>query len=119
MQWLASTYRVINFTRSYFNTSQSCHASPEASEMFVCYAKPQPFTYLEFTLQHPRHKIRKAPSRPNFPYLSVNFSSCVTNNVKVNITIIQQKLQNFQERRKTTYNGNELQSLSKICVYIL
>ena len=68
--------------------------------MFVCYATPLPFTYLETTLQHPRHKIRKAPSRPNFSYLSGNFSSCVTYNVMVNITIIQQKPQNFQERQK-------------------
>ena len=92
--------KYINFPRSYFNTSESCHAFPEASEMFVCYAKPLPFTYLEFTLQHPRHKIRKAPSRPNFSYLSDNFSSCVTCYVMVNITMIQQKPQNFKERQK-------------------
>ena len=100
MQWLVSIYRLINFPRSYFNTSQSCHSFSEASEMLVCYAKPLPFTYLESTLQHPRHKIRKAPSRPNFSYLSGNFSSCVTCNVMVNITTIQQKPQNLQERQK-------------------
>ena len=100
MQWLVSTYRVINFPRSYFNTSQFCHTFPEASELFVCYAKSLAFTYLESTLQHPRHKIRKAPSRPNFSYLSGNFSSCVTCNVMVNITTIQQKPQNLQERQK-------------------
>ena len=92
--------KYINFPRSYFNTSDSCHAFPEASEMFVCYAKPLPFMYLEFTLQHPRHKIRKAPSKPNFSYLSGSFSSCVTCNLMVNILIIQQKPQNFQERQK-------------------
>ena len=63
-------------------------------------ARNQPSTYLESTLQHPIHKIRKAPSRSNFSYLSGNFSSCVTYNVMVNITIIQQKPQNFQERQK-------------------
>ena len=89
--------KYINFPRSYFNNSECCH---EASEMFVCYAKPLPFTYLEFTLQHPRHKIRKAPSKPNFSYLSGSFSSCVTCNLMVNILIIQQKPQNFQERQK-------------------
>ena len=92
--------KYINFPRSYFNNSECCHAFPEASEMFVCYAKPLPFTYLEFTLQHPRHKIRKAPSKPNFSYLSGSFSSCVTCNLMVNILIIQQKPQNFQERQK-------------------
>ena len=103
MQWLVSTYRVINFPRSYFNTSQFCHTFPEASELFVCYAKSLAFTYLESTLQHPRHKIRKAPSRPNFSYLSGNFSSCVACNVMVNITIIRQKPQNSQERQKRRY----------------
>ena len=58
--------KYINFPRSYFNNSECCHAFPEASEMFVCYAKPLPFTYLEFTLQHPRHKIEKAPSKPKY-----------------------------------------------------
>ena len=58
------------------------------------------FTYLESTLQHQRHKIRKAPSRPNFSYLSGYFSSCVTCNVMVNIAIIKQTPQNFQERQK-------------------
>ena len=100
LQWLTSSYRVINFPRSYFDTSQSCHAFPDASEMFVCYTKPLPFIYLESTLQHPRHKVRKAPSSPNFSDLSGNFSSCVRRNVMVNITIIQQKPQNFQERQK-------------------
>ena len=84
--------KYINFPRSYFNTSESCHAFPEASEMFVCYAKPLPLTYLEFTLQHRR--------RPNFSYLWDNFSSCVTCYVMVNITMIQQKPQNFKERQK-------------------
>ena len=92
--------KYIKFPWSYFNTSKSCHAFPEASEMFVSYTKPRPFTYLEFTLQHPRHEIWKAPSRPNFFYLSGNFSSCVTSNVMINITIIQQKPQNFQERQE-------------------
>ena len=90
MQWLVSTYGVINFPRNYFNTSQSCHFIPDASEMLVCYAKPLSLTYLESTLQHPRHTIQNVPSRPNFSYLSGNFSSCVTCNVIVNITIIQQ-----------------------------
>ena len=100
LQWLVSTCRVINFPRSYFNTSQPCHSFPDASEMLVCYAKPLLFSYLESTLQNPRHKTRKAPPRPNFSYLSGNFSSCVTCNVMVNITIIQQKPQNFQGRQK-------------------
>ena len=42
------------------------------------------------TLQHQRHKIRKAPSRPNFSYLSGNFSSCVhkiSRNVKKDVTV--------------------------------
>ena len=67
--------------------------------MFVWYAKHY-LTYLECTLQYSRHKIQKAPSRPNFLYLSSNFSSCVTCNVMVNITRIQQKPQNLQERQK-------------------
>ena len=68
--------------------------------MFLCYAKPLPFTYLDLTLQHLRHKIRKALSRPNFSYLSVNFFSGVTCNMMVNTTIIQKNPQNFQKRQK-------------------
>ena len=52
--------------------------------MFICYVKPLPFMYLESTFQHPRHKIRKASSRPNFSYLSGNFSSCVKCDGKYN-----------------------------------
>ena len=42
------------------------------------------------TLQHQRHKIRKALSRPNFSYLSGNFSSCVhkiSRNVKKDVSL--------------------------------
>ena len=42
------------------------------------------------TLQHQRHKIRKALSRPNFSYLLGNFSSCVhkiSRNVKKDVSL--------------------------------
>ena len=50
----------------------------------------------------PRHKIWKAPSRPNFSNLLGKFSSCVTCNLLVNIVNnTTKKPQNFKECQKT------------------
>ena len=99
--------KYINFPQSYFNTSKSRHAFPEASEMLARDAKSLPLTYAEFILQHPRQNTK---STVKAQFLLPLGQPCVTCNVMVNITIIQQKPQNSFANEFLFYAGCHIQA---------